>query len=89
MLKGYKADKFMTIYHFSLVNCDIADDDLAKILKGIKEQGHKLASLVYSRNKLGPKGLKLICELIPYLNELHLDDLKFYDNRDVMRTVMS
>ena len=33
--------------------------------------------------------MQKICGLIPYLSEIHLDDIKFHNNKDVMRTIVS
>lgn len=51
----------MVIYNLSLINCEIDDDKLARILEGILAQGNKLASFIFSKNELGEKSLKLIC----------------------------
>jgi hypothetical protein len=38
---------------------------------------------------LGERSLALICKLIPYLNELQLNNIKTYDNKGIMRVLFA
>jgi len=78
-----KEKQHLLVKKLCLDDCDISDFQVAQILTGVKAQAPALKELYYSNCKIGPSGSQAICQLLPHLNELHLNNLQVLDGRKI------
>ena len=66
----------MVIKHLTILDCAISDESMSLILEGIISQGKQLATFVFSNSDMGSHTFELLIKLLPYLNEIHISNLK-------------
>ena len=66
----------MVIKHLTILDCAISDESMSLILEGIISQGKQLATFVFSNSDIGSHTFELLIKLLPYLNEIHISNLK-------------